>query len=137
LASGKSVVYSVTFQVEANVTYAAIGAFTEDNGYDPDPPNNAAINTIQLVPNQHIAVTIGRCRDQPATALQRQQSELKKNARRRQFQPRLPCAGLRSSSDRYQLGNQPQRSHRVEILQPAVPPGVGAWGVVGQFERAP
>jgi hypothetical protein len=51
LASGKSIVYPVTFKVDAYITGPdTIGAITEDNGYDANATNNVAITTIQLIP---------------------------------------------------------------------------------------
>jgi YVTN family beta-propeller protein len=51
LASGQSVVYPVTLEVDADTnTVATIGAVTEDDGYDPNPANNADMSTIRLLP---------------------------------------------------------------------------------------
>jgi YVTN family beta-propeller protein len=49
LVAGKSVVYPVTFNVGAHTDGpVTLGAVTEDDGYDPNLANNAAITTIQL-----------------------------------------------------------------------------------------
>jgi YVTN family beta-propeller protein len=53
LAATQTVTYPVTIKVGAtSPSPATLGAVTENDGYDPNPANNAAVTTIQITPAQ-------------------------------------------------------------------------------------